>query len=648
MARTNNNNFFQESVQTNYDLYVKEVERKKKLVEGWEKNTPLLKNIKEEKKEYMAQLLENARTNIANFGAKASLNENGMITEGTSSGSVDAWTGVTLPLVRRVFNQLSANELVNVQALQAPSGYFFYINPTWNDNVYSADGTTTLYTAGDSIYGNPYDNDDFNNRFPFASMLNNYSRNQQRVTIDTSKNAGVVYSHVTDEDLRWQMSPTATTTFTIVDSATPAVDQEVALTYHLIKMKLYLDTAQLADGTSLADLNIDKGAISGTTVYSTDIDELYMDYTAFGTDDTGDYIQYIFKPTVVSPTGSTTGADLTIGKIAGNTVPTGTQANNKATTTLKAITTTVDPVLVYSTTSFESGNDTLRTYEAGVSSSNGNSTGTDAGQTPYNVFAPKPLPREINIKIERDEVKTESRRLKMLYTQESVDDVKAYHSLDLQKEVINSASEVITLEIDREIIEMLINTASANKYINFWSITQGMEYDKENSTFVRTAFLGTQQDWYQTLIQVINMTSKEIGRRAGRNDATFIVASPETCAILESIPGYSFSTIDASQKGNAGFVNQGSLKNKWEVYQYNYMRNNVILLGFRGTDKDLSAGAYFCPYIPLQFTPNMTDQNTMANIIGARTRYGKKVIRPEFYALIWLARPSLVAVSSAS
>ena len=30
----------------------------------------------------MAQLLENARTNIANFGAKASLNENGMITEG--------------------------------------------------------------------------------------------------------------------------------------------------------------------------------------------------------------------------------------------------------------------------------------------------------------------------------------------------------------------------------------------------------------------------------------------------------------------------------------------------------------------------------------------------------------------------------------
>ena len=49
----------------------------------------------------------------------------------------------------------------------------------------------------------------------------------------------VVYSHVTDEDLRkWQMSPTATTTFTIVDGANPAVDQEVALTYHLIKMKL--------------------------------------------------------------------------------------------------------------------------------------------------------------------------------------------------------------------------------------------------------------------------------------------------------------------------------------------------------------------------------------------------------------------------
>lgn len=640
MARTNNNNFFQESVQTNYDLYVKEVERKKKLVEGWEKNTPLLKNIKEEKKEYMAQLLENARTNIANFGAKASLNENGMITEGTSSGSVDAWTGVTLPLVRRVFNQLSANELVNVQALQAPSGYFFYINPTWNDNVYSADGTTTLYTAGDSIYGNPYDNDDFNNRFPFASMLNNYSRNQQKVTIDVSESTGgVSYSAVTDADLKWQISPTVTTIFAIDDDA--SAEQKVTLTYSLIKMRILLDTAKTTGSALLSSLNIDKSAISGVTVNNDNMGALLMDYTAYGTDGDGkEYIEFIFEPKVVLPTASA------VGTIARHTVPTGTVTGNKSTLTPDLTPATIpDTAILYSTTSFESGNDTLRTYEAGVSSSDGSAV--DAGGT-YSVFAPKPLPREINIKIDRDEVKTESRRLKMLYTQESVDDVKAYHSLDLQKEVINSASEVITLEIDREIIEMLINTASANKYINFWSITQGMEYDKENSTFVRTAFLGTQQDWYQTLIQVINMTSKEIGRRAGRNDATFIVASPETCAILESIPGYSFSTIDASQKGNAGFVNQGSLKNKWEVYQYNYMRNNVILLGFRGTDKDLSAGAYFCPYIPLQFTPNMTDQNTMANIIGARTRYGKKVIRPEFYALIWLARPSLVAVSSAS
>jgi hypothetical protein len=44
----------------------------------------------------------------------------------------------------------------------------------------------------------------------------------------------------------------------------------------------------------------------------------------------------------------------------------------------------------------------------------------------------------------------------------------------------------------------------------------------------------------------------------------------------------------------------------------------------------------------------MTDMNTMSNIIGARTRYGKKVIRPEFYALIWIAKPSLTAVPSAS
>lgn len=640
--KKNNGSIFAETVKTNYQMYKEEVERRNKLKEGWERTT-LLKGVKDDRKDYMAQLLENAKTSIITSNARTvDIDGNGLIKEGTSTGNVDVWTGVTLPLVRRVFNQLAANELVNVQAMSAPSGFFFYINPTWGNDIYAADGASTLYTAGQSIYGVPFD-DDFESRFPFASMLNNYSRNQHLAVVDVSESTGkVTYEEATLADFRWQKSSIdKTVSKTIADSS--SVDHLVTWTYKPIKMKIYTDaTTNKVDGAdkavTLDALKVDLNSVSGFTIDNDHIGSLYMDYTTYGTDDTGTYIQFIFDPVVTDDEADT----ITVG---GYTVTTPTAANladedvNYAGTIAMVANTSIpDAKLMYSDTSFENS---PRTYEAGVGQSHGNAS--TAEQT-YDVFSPRPLPNEINIEITREQVETQGRRLKMIYTQEAVDDVKAYHSLDLQKEVVNAASEVISLEMDREIIEMLINTAVSNKYINFWSLTQGMEYDKEASNFRRTAFLGTQQDWYQTLIQTINITSKEIGRRAGRNDATFIVASPEICAILESIPGYSVSTIDTAQKGNAGFVNNGTLKNKWEIYQYNYMRNNVILLGFRGTDKDLSAGAYFCPYIPLQFTPNMTDMNTMANIIGARTRYGKKVIRPEFYALIWIAKPSLSAL----
>ena len=65
------------------------------------------------------------------------------------------------------------------------------------------------------------------------------------------------------------------------------------------------------------------------------------------------------------------------------------------------------------------------------------------------------------------------------------------------------------------------------------------------------------------------------------------------------------------------------------------MTENTILLGYRGT-QFLEAGAVFAPYIPLIMTPLVYDPATFTPRKGIMTRYAKKMLRPEFYAKIYV------------
>ena len=54
-----------------------------------------------------------------------------MIKEASSTGtggSKEEWSGVALPLVRRIFGELSAQEFVSVQPMNLPSGLIFFLD----------------------------------------------------------------------------------------------------------------------------------------------------------------------------------------------------------------------------------------------------------------------------------------------------------------------------------------------------------------------------------------------------------------------------------------------------------------------------------------------------------------------------------------
>jgi hypothetical protein len=253
---------------------------------------------------------------------------------------------------------------------------------------------------------------------------------------------------------------------------------------------------------------------------------------------------------------------------------------------------------------------------------------------------------QINVQLRSEAIVAKTKKLKAVWTPEFAQDLNAYHSLDAEAELTSIMSEYISLEIDLEILDMLIESAAAGTEIwsakNNRAITAGGTTDAQhisaNGVFSDLGFYNSQGQWFQTLGTKIQKLSNIIHQKTLRGGANFLVCSPSVGTILESIPGFAANTDGDAAKMNYAFGVQkvGQLNGRYQVYKNPYMTENQILLGFRGS-QFLEAGAVFSPYVPLIMTPMVYDPNTFVPRKGLLTRYAKKMLRPEFYGIIKVA-----------
>ena len=199
-------------------------------------------------------------------------------------------------------------------------------------------------------------------------------------------------------------------------------------------------------------------------------------------------------------------------------------------------------------------------------------------------------------------------------------------------------SEYISLEIDLEILEMLQANALTTEY---WSARVGYEYNQGTDAFeidsnAAAASAYQKNSWFQTLGVKINKVSNKIHQLTLRGGANFIVASPDVCTILESIPGFAVSADKDAKQFSAGVTSVGNIANRYTVYKNPYMTENVMLLGYKGNNF-LETGAVYAPYVPLVLTPLVYDPDNFTPRRGVMTRYAKKMVRPEFYGKIKIA-----------
>ena len=241
---------------------------------------------------------------------------------------------------------------------------------------------------------------------------------------------------------------------------------------------------------------------------------------------------------------------------------------------------------------------------------------------------------EINVQMRSEAIVAKTRKLKAVWTPEFAQDLNAYQSLDAEAELTSIMSEYISLEIDLEILDMLIESAGAST--EYWSAINNEQINPTATAFTNTAgFYNTQGQWFQTLGTKMQKLSNIIHQKTLRGGANFLVCSPSVGTILESIPGYASNSDGDVSKATYAFGVQkaGAIANRYTVYKNPYMTENTILMGFRG-GQFLEAGAVFAPYIPLIMTPMVYDPDTFTPRKGLLTRYAKKVVRPEFYGKI--------------
>ena len=238
---------------------------------------------------------------------------------------------------------------------------------------------------------------------------------------------------------------------------------------------------------------------------------------------------------------------------------------------------------------------------------------------------------QINLDVKKAPVEAMARRLKALWSAEAAEDLRAFHGLDAETEMVSAVAQDIALEIDREIIQDLFASSTGT-----------------TATFDRIPPAGIPElDHLRSMITQISTVSNLIHKKTLRAPANFIVTSPEISALLaqltthgdfralwvsggESPYGPADMPRPMTQHGQFGIYKTGTLMNKWMIYEDPFFTRNFMLIGLKG-GSFLDAGYVWAPYIPLQVTPTFLDPSDFSFRKGLRTRYAKKLLRPEFY-----------------
>jgi len=506
--------------------------------------TGLLEGLDDHNQGVVSQLLENQAKQLVTEANRTSTN-----------GGSEEWAGVALPLIRRIFGEITAKDFVSVQPMNLPSGLVFWLefkygtgqpgfttgagNNSQNDSIWGvSDAKKGTAVATGGLYGE--------GRFGYT--INDYS--SSALLMATGETPGAATASMA--------AANNTTDINFDSNFSASVDAT-----DLYKVTISVDSLG----------NPDLLGARAWTLSSANIETQFNQFTQVSSDDS-----------LVTFLVSGSGVDASDLVVYYHKQPTDTTRGD-----------------------FEE----MKTQEE-----------------------PLDIP-ELNLEFHSQALTAKTRKLKAMWTPEFAQDINAYQNVDAEAELTGILGEYVSREIDLEILDMLRVSAQTTDY---WSARLGYQYNATSQTFAQTsanASAYNQGTWFQTIGTKIQKMSNTIDQLTFRGGANFIVTNPSVATVLESIPGYAADTDGTKSQFGMGTRKIGMVNNTYQVYKCPYMKENVMLVGYRGSNY-LETGAVYAPYIPLIMTPLVHDPDNFTPRKAVMTRYAKEILRPEFYGKIFV------------
>jgi len=548
-------------------------EQSAKLAGKWDKSG-LLEGIESStERNNMSMLLENQ--------AKQLVNEANTAGTGTSisTGNSEAWAGVALPLVRRVFGEIVAKDLVSVQPMNLPAGLIFYL-----DFQYGSTDSTGLKTSGESLYGATSDLKRTDGGFDkglygageFGYSINNVA--QEIAAIGTAA---------------------ATTTAYATGSATVggilANDTEFSASYHTQISTNLIKTIQVATA-GLSDVDLEGVRAFGINDENDHIDAFFPQFTRIE----GNNIEF-----VVQVGAATDMRDLGIVTVDYHKGP--DNLNDRGDFEDNSTNTTVSQGYTNSSLDIPEINVSLRSDTVAAKTRKLKAQWTPEFAQDLNAY------HSIDAEAELTSILSEYISMEI--------DLEILDMLIRNADTVEAWSAKVGNDVTISGLTDPNTTAGGTDNPSFSTAanTSGVYY--------------TKMSWFQTLGVKLQKVSNLIHQKTLRGGANWLVVSPKVSTILESIPGFAADSAGDSGKYNMGVQKIGAINNRYTVYKNPYMTENTILMGYKGS-QFLETGAVFAPYIPLIMTPLVYDPASFTPRKGIMTRYAKKMVRPDFYGKV--------------
>jgi Major capsid protein Gp23 len=226
--------------------------------------------------------------------------------------------------------------------------------------------------------------------------------------------------------------------------------------------------------------------------------------------------------------------------------------------------------------------------------------------------------KQMAFSIEKTSVTAESRALKAEYSVELAQDLKAVHGLSAEAELSKILSDEILAEINREVIRKVYIAAKVGAQTGTASAgVFDLDVDSNGRWSVEK---------FKGLLFQIEREANAIYQQTRRGRGNFIVCSADVASalamagVLDYAPALSTNlNVDEASNTFAGVLN-GKYKVYVDPYAANQTPEQFLMVGYKGTSA-FDAGAFYCPYVPLQ-QYKAVDPATFQPKIAFRTRYG--------------------------